>query len=92
MNAEDLTIRCEHELTESHDYHDPSHPDCDVSVVTGHGHHWLNCSGGRVPTQAEINALAKPDYNAALEEHDRQAAYGGHDWPGIVDAALGGGT
>jgi len=54
MNIEDLRLPCEHGLTESHEYHDPSHPECDVSFVTGHGHHWLDCPGGRVPTRQEL--------------------------------------
>jgi len=43
------------------------------------------CPGGRVPTQAEINALAKPDYEASLVEHIRL----GHvNWHEVVAAAL----
>jgi len=54
MTIEDLRLPCEHGLTEFHEYHDPSHPDCDVTFVTGHGHHWLDCPGGRVPTRQEL--------------------------------------
>ena len=53
-----------------------SHP------VTGEGTQIGNivCPGG-----AAVNI----DYPAALDEYNRQATYGGNDWPSVFDAALG---
>lgn len=79
--------------------------DLRLSCVHGkHGEHFYGhatCPGGRVPTQAEINALAVPDYDAAINITIKRVGPLAPDvlhvaWHTathqIVDAALGGGT
>jgi len=85
FTIEDLRLPCEHGEN-GHCYEPASDPP------------YRDCSGGRVPTQTEINALAKPDYKmAALVALGDEAIDGGlvitySQMIVLIDAALGGGT